>query len=133
VSQENVEIAKRGIDAFNRPGSGAFAALMTADVELLPPMHGAVEGGGYRGREGFEAYRAELSETWEERRLVAEAFRDLGERVVVVCRTELRGKGSGVPIIAKQTIIFDFRDGKICRFRGYLDHGEALRAAGLTE
>jgi hypothetical protein len=64
MSAENVEIAKRGIDAFNRPGSGVFAALMTADVELFAPMHGTVEGGGYRGREGFEAYRAELSETW---------------------------------------------------------------------
>jgi hypothetical protein len=40
--------------------------------KAIPPMHGTVEGGGYRGREGFEAYRAELSETWEERRLVAE-------------------------------------------------------------
>jgi hypothetical protein len=28
-----------------------------------------------------------LSETWEERRLVAEEFRDLGDRVLVVCRT----------------------------------------------
>jgi ketosteroid isomerase-like protein len=133
MSQTNVELAKRGIEAFNRPGSGVFAALMTADVELFPPMHGSVEGGGYRGREGFEAYRAELSETWDERRLIAEEFRDLGNRVLVVCRTELRGKGSGVPITARQTIIFDFRDGRICRFRGYLDHGEALRAAGLPE
>jgi ketosteroid isomerase-like protein len=133
MSHQNVEIARRGIDAFNRPGTSVFATFMTADVELFPPMHRTVEGGGYRGREGFEAYRAELSETWEERRLVAEEFRDLGDRVLVVCRTELRGKGSGVPITARQTIIFDFRGGKICRLRGYLDHSEALRAAGLSE
>ena len=27
----------------------------------------------------------------------------------------------------------EFRGGKISRLRGYLDHGEALRAAGLSE
>jgi hypothetical protein len=51
-----VEIAERGIDAFNQRDGSSFAALMTADGELFQPMHGTVEGGGYRGREGFEAY-----------------------------------------------------------------------------
>ncbi len=27
----------------------------------------------------------------------------------------------------------EFHDGKICRSRSYLDHGEALRAAGVEE
>src|ERR1700693_161193 len=109
MSQQNVEIAKRGIEAFNQHDSSVFAALMTPDVEMFPPVHETVEGGGYKGREGFETYRAELDETGEERRLVAEEFRDLGERVLVVCRTELRGKGSGIPVTARQTIVFDFR------------------------
>jgi ketosteroid isomerase-like protein len=30
-------------------------------------------------------------------------------------------------------VVYDFRDGNISRSRVYLDHGEALRAAGLTE
>jgi ketosteroid isomerase-like protein len=133
MSQQNVEIAKRGLDAFNRRDGGAFATLMTADVELFPSMHGSVEGGGYRGREGFDAYRAELGETWEERRLLPEEFRDLGDRVLVHCRTEVRGRASGVPVAGRQSILFDFRDGKISRVRAYLDHGEALRAVGLAE
>jgi hypothetical protein len=29
--------------------------------------------------------------------------------------------------------VYDFRDGKISRIRLYLDHSEALRAAGLSE
>lgn len=128
-----MEIAKRGLDAFNRRDRGVFAALMTPDVELFPSMHGNVEGGGYRGREGFDAYSAELGDTWEERRLLAEEFRDLGERVLVLCRTEVRGRASGVPVAGRQSIIFDFRDGKISRVRAYLDHADALRAASLSE
>jgi hypothetical protein len=30
-------------------------------------------------------------------------------------------------------VITEFRDGKARRGRGYFDHGEALRGAGLTE
>jgi hypothetical protein len=30
-------------------------------------------------------------------------------------------------------MVFDFRGGLIARIRGFLDHGEALRAAGLTD
>jgi ketosteroid isomerase-like protein len=30
-------------------------------------------------------------------------------------------------------MVLEFRDGKILRSRSFLDHGEALRAAGLAE
>ena len=53
--------------------------------------------------------------------------------MLVLGRTEGRGRGSGVPVDAPYAAIYDFRDGKISRARGFLDHDEALRAAGLTE
>ena len=96
-------------------------------------MAGTVEGGGYRGREGIEAYFAEYGEAWEEQRLLAEKFRDLGDRVLVLGRTEGRGRGGGVPVDPQTETIFDLRDGKVSRVGAYLDHGEALRAAGLSE
>jgi ketosteroid isomerase-like protein len=46
---------------------------------------------------------------------------------------EARGRSSGVDLTGHQTVICDFRDGRIWRTRTFLDHGEALRAAGLTE
>jgi ketosteroid isomerase-like protein len=48
-------------------------------------------------------------------------------------RLEGRGKGSGVPVDSSLGMVFDFRGGEIARIRGYLDHREALRAAGLAE
>ena len=48
-------------------------------------------------------------------------------------RLEGRGMGSGVPIEASLGMVFDFRGGAIARIRGFLDHAEALRAAGLSE
>jgi len=42
-----------------------------------------------------------------------------------------RWPGSGVPVDAPLGMVLDFRDGKISRMRFFLDHGEALKAAGL--
>lgn len=65
--------------------------------------------------------------------MLAEEFRDLGDRVLVLGRMEGRGRGSGVPVDAPLGFIYDFRGIKVSRARVYLNHGEALRAAGLSE
>ena len=133
MSQEDVEIAERALDAYNRLDLDAFADLTTVDFEWSTSVVGAVEGGSFRGREGIETYFREVSDTWEEVHAIADEFRDLGDRVLVLGRFAGRGRGSGVPVDAPQGIIYDLRAGKISRIRAYLDHGEALRAAGLAE
>jgi ketosteroid isomerase-like protein len=130
MSQANVEIVKRVIDAVNRRDLDAYDDLVTPDFEWFVPR--TVEGDGYLGREGTESYFGEISDTWEEFRAIAEEYRDLGDRVLLLGRFEGRGKGSGVPVDAPMAVVYDFRDGKISRSRVYLDHGEALRAAGLS-
>jgi uncharacterized protein len=93
----------------------------------------AFHGGVYRGREGVERFLADTSENWEELQIVAEEFRDLGDRVVVLGRMKGRGKGSGAPIDQPFATIYDFRGDRIWRCRVYFDHAEGLRAAGLSE
>jgi len=100
---------------------------------VVPGDAGRIGGDSYRAREGVERFLEALDDTWEEMRLVGEEFRDLGNRVLLLARLEGRGKSSGVPVTLEQSIVIDFRGGRIARMRGYLDHGEALRAAGLTE
>jgi ketosteroid isomerase-like protein len=126
VSQENLEIATRGIDAFNRGDVEAIAADTTEDVELFPALAGAVEGGGFHGRTGIEAYLQITAETWDEFRVLAEEFRDLDDGVLVVGRISGRGKGSRVPVEAPNAIVMDFRGDKVWRIRSYFDQAEAL-------
>jgi ketosteroid isomerase-like protein len=131
IGATNVEIVRRTRDAYNRRDLDGFLELVTEDFVLLTAVAGTIEAGGIRGREGVRRYFDVLDETWAEFRIVLDEFRDLGDRVLVLGRTEGRGRGSGVPVDSPYAAIFDFRDGKWWRARGYLDHGEALRVAGL--
>ena len=133
MSQENIAVAERAMDAFNRRDIDAFIQPTTADFEWFPALGMAVEGGSFRGREGTEAYFEVLHTTWEEVRLITDEIRDLGESVVWLGQIEGRGRGSGVPVDAPMGAVFDFRGGKVWRARSYLAHGQALKAVGLSE
>jgi ketosteroid isomerase-like protein len=133
MSAESVEIAKRGIDAFNRRDVDGFSEVATDDFKFVPALLAMVEGGSIRGREGLEAFFEAIPNTWDEFRTLVEDFRDLGDQVLVLGRAEARGRGSGVELDAPVGLLLDFRANRISRARAYLDHGEALRAAGLSE
>jgi ketosteroid isomerase-like protein len=132
MSHENVEILRRNLDSYNRRDVDGLLESATEDYVLFPAVAGAIEVGGIRGREGLRRYFDMLDDTWAEFRLIADEFRDLGDCVLAIGRTEGRGRGSGARADSPYAVICDFRDGKWWRARGYLDHGEALRAAGLS-
>ena len=132
MSTDNVEVATRAIEAFNGRDVDAFAALTTPDFEWSPSMV-AVEGETFRGREGIDRYFASFHIAWEQVQIRRDRFRDAEDLVVMLGRLEARGTGSGVPVDASLGMVFDFRGGMISRIRGYLDHAEAVRAAGLSE
>ncbi len=132
MSQENVELVKRLIDAFNRRDVDGFAECTTADFEWITSMS-AVEGEVFRGREGIDTYFGRMKEAWNEFLALPDDYRDLGERVLFEGRLQGRGLGSGVPVTTRLDILYDVRGGEISKMHSFLDHGEALRAAGLEE
>ena len=134
MARDKVDVAKRVVDAYNRRDvDGLFAELATPDFEWYPALVRALDASRYRGREGIERFVADTSENWDELQSVAEEFRDLGDRVLVLGRLKGRGKGSGAPVDQPFAGIFDFRGERIWRYRAYFDHAEGLGAAGLSE
>jgi ketosteroid isomerase-like protein len=132
MSQENVEIATRAIEAFNARDVNGFAVLTTPDFQWSPSMV-AIEGTTFRGREGIDRYFRSLNEAWERFHVHRGRFRDAEGLVVMLGRLEGRGMGGGVPVDSSLGMVFDLRGGMISRIRGFLDHAEALGAAGLPE
>ena len=130
TASEHVELARRAIDAFNDVDVERFAALTTDDFEWSPSMV-AIEGETFRGEAGIRAYFASLGESWEEFRILPGSFREPPGAVVMLGSLRGRGKNSGVTVDASLGMVFDLREERIARIRGFLDHAHALKAAGL--
>jgi ketosteroid isomerase-like protein len=131
MSQENVEVVKRAIDAFNRRDLDSFDEICDADIELSVPMVDTPD--SFRGREGIELFYGRFPQTWEEYGMLTDEVRSVGERVLVLGRASGRERESGVPVEMPLAWVFELRGGRVSRARAYLDHAEALEAAGLTE
>jgi ketosteroid isomerase-like protein len=133
MSQENVEIVRRGFEAFNARGVEAALASFAPDVVLyaFPEWPGP---SAYRGHDGMRALMAEWTENFDDFELEVCEVRDVGDRVLVLAETVGRIKGSRVPIRQPfGALYWDFRDGQIGETRNFLTWREALAAAGLRE
>ncbi len=128
MSQEQVDVAKRALEAFNRRDFDVLVELITPDIEWYPAMPGAVKD-GYIGRAGVEAYLGEVRNTWKDYRARSTAFSECPGGLLVLGRAEGRGRDTGVKVDSPLGMVIDFRDGRISRVRSYLDHGEAAHAA----
>ena len=133
MSRENVEVAKRAVDAFNRGDMDEVFALLdpnvrwtTADDEPDPQT--------YVGHEGVRQLIASLLDIWEQGfTMKAHEFIDLGDVVVVPFTIPVQARGSGVALNAEETHVFTVDGGKIVRVREYRSKDAALEAAGLSE
>ena len=132
MSQENVEVVKRLLDAFNARDLERFSDQTTPDFEWSPSMV-AVEGEVFFGRAGIETYFGRMIDGWDTFRVEDGELRDLGDRVLWSGRLEGRGRISGAPVSAPLDILYELRDGKVTQMRSFLDHAEALKAVGLAE
>jgi ketosteroid isomerase-like protein len=136
MSQENVEIARRAYDAWNRDDLDAFLAELDPEVVWHTAIEGTAEGDDmvYRGHAGarqiWKDYRGEVFsriESWETELL------DLGDSVLRFGRLRVTGRTSGVEMESEFAQHVVMRDGLIVSSRDYLGHAEALEAAGLSE
>jgi uncharacterized protein len=130
VTRENLELARRGYEAFR---SGSLEAVL----DLLDPEIVWSEGTDvpepevYRGHEGVRRQHEQFKAAWESFRIVPEDFIDAGDRTVVIVRIWARGRGSGAEVEARAAHVWTARDGKATRLEMYMDPSKALRAVGL--
>jgi hypothetical protein len=136
MSQENVEIVRRGYELFAAGDTEGLLALISADAET--PDAGALgltgtATGVRRGPEGFLRALEEVAEAFDDYRVDAEEFTDAGDAVVVSVRISGRGKTSGVEQEARLAHLWILRDGQAIRGEVYRTIQDALEAAGLSE
>jgi uncharacterized protein len=132
MSEENVEVVRNALDAFNRGDVEAWAADVHPEVEWIDDPR--VPGGQtLRGETEIKRFYESLSRYWESVRIVPERLVDLGHDVLVLGRMTARTRRGGPEIQRPLDQLVTLRDGKIIRNRTFSTRDEALEAAGLRE
>jgi ketosteroid isomerase-like protein len=126
-----------GLEAWNRRDWDVALAGLDPDCELHPPrkfVESALMEACYRGRAGYREFVSSWSEVFgADLRLEPVELIDLGDRIVVLADVPGRGQGSGAPFTQQWAFVSTLKDGSVIHHQQYLDHAEALEAAGLSE
>jgi ketosteroid isomerase-like protein len=134
VSQENVEIVRRMLDAINRGDVDAAIEPASEDFEADWSNSRGLLSGIHRGRDEARASLKTFLEPWESLRWDPEELIELEDnRVLAVSHIRMRGRESGVEVSATGASIWTIRDGKAAAMKLYQSKAEALEAADLRE
>ena len=132
MSEENVEIVRRWIDAYNQRDMDSLIEVDASDFTFRS-VFVAVET-EFQGPEGFPyAYFKTLDEAYERFVVVPSELIDGGAAVLMVATAEWRGRESGAQGETPIATAFWLRAGRIFRAETYTDRGEGLEAIGLGE
>ena len=132
MSQENVELYRRGIEAFNRRDLEAFLALADPGVVGISRVL-AIEGGFYRGHEGTREWWNSLLDVFPDFTIEVVWARDAGNLTVSELRNGVHGEDSAAPLEELVWQVSEWRDGRVVQWQMYETEQEALEAAGLRE
>ena len=133
MAEDNIEFARRAVEAFNRGDGEAVLTMLSPDVEVFASRSLANEG-RFHGREGYLEWVGQWLEAWETFRVeVEDDFTLSGDDVVVSAHQYGRGKGSGVEVQMPIAYLFTIRDGQALRIHLYPSKAEALEAAGMAD
>ena len=134
MSDNNVDVVRRALEAFNRGDLDLMASDAAPDFEYV--TSGIVPGakGVYRGAEAFvhgflKPFWAEFDDPHIEVHQLIE-----GENRVLADQTfRGRGKQSGIDVSWDIFQLWTLRDGKLVRGEGFPDRDEALAAVAKAD
>src|SRR6267142_694286 len=127
MSQENVEVVRRSIDAFSRRDLDLAGQDWDAEAVVDWSRSEGVDAGVYRGREAIRAFWGTWLQMFDQFDFKPEEFIERGEYVVVPNLTRLRGR-DGVEVEAHSVVVVTVREGRIVEWRLYQERAEALKA-----
>jgi ketosteroid isomerase-like protein len=134
MSRENLEVAGRAYDAWNRADLDALVAIYHPEVEWdFSNFEGWPEESVIRGPDAVRSFLEEWRAIFGDYEFGVERVIDVDERVVSLCRQGGSGRESSRPAIMEFAQILTIRGGRIVRVENYSDRREALERVGLEE
>jgi ketosteroid isomerase-like protein len=129
----DVDLIRRGLDAFNRGDTDAVLEFLDEDVEVYMPSE-LPNSGTYRGHDGYLQWVDQWLDAWEGFTIESAELEPVGERHVVgAVHQSARGKGSGIPVEMSIAYLWEVRDGKAAIQHLYATPEEAVAVAKRRE
>lgn len=128
MSDANVELARRGLEAFNRGDIEAVLAMLAPDVAVKSSPDLA-NPGDFHGHDGFLTWMRDWMDAWERFRVEARDAVTVGDAVVLSVHQVASGRGSGVEVEMDVAYLFAFAGGKVARLELHAGMEDALAAA----
>ena len=134
MSQENVEIVRRGIEPFNQHFETREIDLSSFAPDLTVDNRAATfDGAVYHGHDGLHEWLSLQRGMWKDQRTEPKEFIPVGtDQVVVPIRIVSTGRDD-VETVAHAVLAMTVRERKIAHIKGYQSKAEALEAVGLSE
>jgi hypothetical protein len=141
MSQENLELAKRGIAAINEAYAKDDIAPWRQQVEaffdpgvVLESGTDAFTEGEWHGQEGAIEFVANQMEVLKQMWMRLDEFIDVDEdRFIVAITFGGQARHTAIPVELHPFHVLTLHDGKILRWQIFLTRKEALEAVGLRE
>jgi ketosteroid isomerase-like protein len=131
MSQENVELAYRAYDAFNRRDWDAFVLLSDPEIEIESRL--VIMEGGYHGHEGLRRWWENFLGAFPDYTCEVEELRDRGDVTLGHIRGWGHAAASDAPLVDPFWQPIRWRDGRCVWWRNCSTEAEALEAAGLED
>jgi ketosteroid isomerase-like protein len=124
--QRNVELAREGLEAYNRGDFEAVFGLFSPDIEIYAPP-AFMNSGRFHGTEGFMDWIAHWNEAWESFDIQIQDIEPVGDSFVLLKAHQVgRGRGSGVPVEQIVFYAYDIEDGQCVELSVHPDREAAL-------
>ena len=133
MSEEDVEVLRRAVQAFDRGAEDEWIAAWHADAELYDFTELPDVPQPYRGHEGVRRWAANVRSVLGDFRMNPKGFTRFDDAVLMDVEVRGVGEQSGAPVGMTAHVLVWINGGKIARTRAFLHRAQALKAAGLSE
>ncbi len=133
MSQENVDVVRRWLEAYNRRDIEELLELSDPDIEFRSIFAQIESGGAFRGETGVYEYFKTIGDAYETFQVLQDEFRDAGAAVWLSAQAVWTGRGSGASDTTRIAVVVWLRKAKVMRVETFTGRAAALEAAGLEE
>jgi ketosteroid isomerase-like protein len=125
MAEEDLERLKAVYAELAKGNLRAGFELFAPDISYEP----IADGRESLSREGGRRFMREFVAQWDDFRVEAKAYEQLGDTILVAERQSGTGKASGIKIDMTAYAAWTFRDGLVTRVRWSLDRDDAVQPA----